>query len=384
MTEILYRSPALEVRRIAAGDGRRQVVTFDSYHEPHGLDRPGFGEAFFRSEGVTAIHLLSHANDWFQTREIHAVIQTVRKASAAAEHLLAYGSSMGGYGALRFAGQIGAHAALALSPQFSLDPRRVPFETRWAADRRRIRFREEIDGRIMTGPRMILAYDPLIEADRRHAELFAAATAITLLPLPRAGHAVGGFLNDIKLLRPLVFDALDGSLEPAAFLREAHAKRSGSAHWLANLAEAQPARRNHCAVALARRAVAAAPDHPSLHDVLARRLAAAGDYGQAIKVHRQVIASEPIADYQWSLSRTLHAAGDIAGALEVAERLRRLAPEAPGYHAWASRLREEQGDLAGAAMAMHTALRRDPRNRGYRWQYWRLKLARLRQAVRGG
>ena len=95
-------------------------------------------------------------------------------------------------------------------------------------------------------------------------------------------------------------------------------------------------------------------------------------------------AREPIADYQWSLSQTLHASGDVASALQVAERLQRLAPETPGYHAWASGLREEQADLAGAAMDMRAALRRDPRNRGYRWHYWRLQLARLRQAVRGG
>jgi hypothetical protein len=383
LTDILYRSPALEVRRVAAGDGRRQVVTFDSYHEPHGLDRPGFGEAFFRSEGVTAIHVLSHGNDWFQTSEMHGVIQIICEASAGVERLLAYGSSMGGYAALRFAGPVGAHTALALSPQYSIDPRKVPFETRWAPDQRRIRFREEVDGRIIAAPRMILAYDPMIEADRRHAELFAAATPVTLLPLPRGGHPVGGFLNDVKLLRALVFDALDGHLDPSAFLREAHARRSGSAHWLANLAEAQPVWRTRCAVALARRAVAAAPDHPSVHDVLARRLAAAGDYAQAITIHRRVIAMEPIADYQWSLSKTLHAAGDLSGALAVAEQLQVLAPETPGYHAWASRLREKQGDLAGAATDMRRAVRRDPRNRGYRWALWRLRLARLRRRFGG-
>jgi len=383
LTDILHRSPALELRRAVAGDGRRQVVTFDSYHEPHGLDRPGFGEAFFQSEGITALHVMSHGNDWFQTSEIQAVIQKIRAASAGAERLLAYGSSMGGYAALRFAGPVGAHAALALSPQYSLDPRKVPFETRWAADQRRIRFHEEIDGRIAGGPRMILAYDPMIEADRRHAELFAAATPVELLPLPRAGHPVGGFLNDIRLLRTLVFDALDGSLDTAAFLRAAHAGRYGSAHWLANLAEAQPAWRARCAVALARRAVATGSDQPNLHDVLARRLAAAGNYRDAIAVHRQVITMEPVADYHWSLSKTLHAAGDLCGALAVAEELQRLAPESPGYHAWASRLREEQGDLVGAAENMRAALRRDSRNTGYRWAYWRLRLARLRRALGG-
>jgi len=381
MTDILYRSPSLEVRRMPAGDGRRQVVTFDSYHEPHGLDRPGFGEAFFRSEGVTAIHVLSHGNDWFQTSEMRTIVRIIREACTGSDRLLTYGSSMGGYGALRFAAPIGAHAALALSPQYSLDPGKIAFEKRWAADQRRIRFLEEIDGAILAVPRMMLAYDPMIEADRRHAELFAATAPIDLLPLPRAGHPVGGFLNDLKLLRTLVLRTLDDSLDPAGLLREAHARRSGSAHWLANLAEAQPRWRQHCAVALARRAVATAPDHPSLHDMLARRLAAAGDFAEAIRVHRAVIAKEPIADYQWSLSRTLHAAGDPAGALAVAQELQRLATNAPGYHAWASRLREEQGDLAGAVADMRAAVRKDPRNRGYRWALWRLRLLRLRHSL---
>lgn len=122
MTEILYRSQALEVRRVAAGDGRHQVVTFDSYHEPRGFDRPGFGESFFRSERITAIHVMSHGNDWFQYSEIGDVIAIVREACSGVERLLAYGSSMGGYAALRLGGLIGAQAALALSPQYSLDP----------------------------------------------------------------------------------------------------------------------------------------------------------------------------------------------------------------------------------------------------------------------
>lgn len=255
----------------------------------------------------------------------------------------------------------------------------MPFETRWASDQRRVRFRDNIDRVIAAGRRMILAYDSTIEADRHHAELFASAVEVETLPLPLAGHPVAGFLNDINLLRELVLKALDGSFEAAPFLRVARGGRASSAHWITNLAERQPAWRNACAVALARRAVTLAPNNPSLHDALARRLAAAGDFDEAIGAHERAIAIQPVTDYQWSLSKTLHAAGDTAGALEVAERLQQLAPETPGYRGWASRLREEQGDLRGALADMREALRRDPRNRGYRWHLWRLKIARLRR-----
>jgi tetratricopeptide (TPR) repeat protein len=381
VTEILYRSSALEVRCVAAGDGRHIVVTFDSYHEPAGMDRPGFGEAFFQTEGITAIHVMSDRNDWFQYAEIQEVLSIIRKACSGAERILAYGSSMGGYAALRFADAIGAHAALALSPQYSLDPRKVPFETRWAPDRRRIRFLETVDGPIRPGPVRILAYDSALDTDRRHAELLMAAAPMIAVPLSHAGHPVGGFLNDIKLLRPLVLSALDGSFDPCRFRSAAHKRRMQSAHWLAHLADRQPAWRNGLGVALARRAVEMAPDHPALHDAFARRLAAAGDYASAIAAHHRAIAIEPIVDYLWGLSKTLFTAGDIAGALEVAERIQALAPEIAGYHAWAAHLRATQGDLAGQLGDLKRAVRNDRANQGYRWQAfrlaWKLRFRRL-------
>ena len=382
VTEFLYRSERLEVRQIAAGNGLHLVVTFDSYHEPAGVARPGFGEAFFQAEGITAIHVMSHGNDWFQYPEIHDVINIIGNACAKAERVLAYGSSMGGYAALRFADAIGAHVALALSPQYSLDPRKVPFETRWAPDRRRIRFLKAVDGAIRPGPARIVVYDSALDADRRHVELLQAAAPMVAIPLPHAGHPVGGFLNDIKLLRPLVLTALDGSFAPARFRKAAHRRRSLSAHWLAHLADRQPPWRNSLGIVLARRAVEMAPDHPALLNVLARRLAAAGDYASAIAAHHRAIAIEPIVDYLWGLSKTLFASGDTVGALAVAERIQALAPDIAGYHAWAARLRAAQGDLRGQLGDLRRALRNDRGNRGYRWQAftlgWKLRFRRLR------
>jgi tetratricopeptide (TPR) repeat protein len=133
--------------------------------------------------------------------------------------------------------------------------------------------------------------------------------------------------------------------------------------------------------------VAIAPDHPSLHDVLARRLAAAGRYTEAIESHRRAISIEPVVDYHWSFSKTLHAAGDIAAALSVAEHMQRMAPRGAGYHAWAARLREAQGDLPGTLADLRLALRHDRTNKGYRFQVrrlaWRLRFARWRRLLLG-
>lgn len=386
MVERLYSSDRFELRRVAAGDGRRIVVTFDSYHVPTGLDRPGFGEAFFEQQGVTALHLLSCDNGWFQSVEMAEIMGEIARSCVGADRIMTYGSSMGGYGAIRFARAIGAHAALALSPQYSLDPRLVPFETRWAQEQRQLRFRRDIDGPIARGPDYIVAYDPRLPADRRHAELIAAATPTTLLPLPHAGHPVGAFLADTHLLRPLALAALAGTLDRPRLLRAAYARRGTSPHWLAVLAERQPAHRLSTAVALAKRAEALAPQHQSILDFTACTLARAGRFDEAVAMHRRAIAIEPDPAYRLTLSKTLQTMGDLAGALAIARDLQAEVPGIAGHHAWAAKLRELQGDTAGQLADLRAARRGDPANRAYRYAIgrlrWRLALARLRGLLR--
>lgn len=382
MADILYRSDRLEVRQVVAGDGRARVVTFDPYHAIPGTDRPAFGEQYFVEQGITAIHLLSHANDWFQYPETARVLRLIAQAVEGADHVLSYGSSMGGYAALRFAAAVGADTALALSPQFSLDRRKVPFERRWAQDQRRIRFRDELDGPIRAVPRMVIAYDPMLSADRHHAELFEDAT---LLPLPHAGHPVGAFLADVALLHPLVMSMLAGTFDPARLLRAARTRRSGSPQYLAHLAEGQPAWRPASAVALATRAAELAPDRAPILNALGLRLSAAGRFADAIAAHQRALALEPIADYQWGLSKTLFAAGDLAGALRVTRILQALAPDVAGYHAWAAKLQSLLGDPVGELADLKRALALDPANRAYRFvvrkRGWQIRIARwLRRA----
>ena len=366
MADILYRSPALEVRHVPAGDGRRRVVTFDSYHEQPGVDRPGFGEAFLLSEGITAFHVMSHRNDWFQYTEIPTVLQAIKSACAGADHVLSYGSSMGGYAALRFAAAIGADAALALSPQYSLDPRKAPFETRWASDRRRIRFIKALEAPIHQVPLMVVGYDPTLATDLAHVRCLEREIHLQSVPLPFAGHPVGPFLQDVQLLRPMVLDVLGGRFDAELCRVTARGGARRSPHWLANLADRHPRAHGGRDIALAQRAITLAPDRPDLHDALARRFAAAGRYADAIDAHHRAIAIAPIVDYLWGLSKTLSATGDLPAAIEVVERIRTLAPASAGYHAWAAKLKEAKGDVAGALDAIKGAIRHDPTNLRYR------------------
>ena len=110
------------------------VVTFDSY-----TDKRDAGPLGVRAE------VLPDAGDRHGPRDLAgtttgtsirscgAALEAVRDAVRGYRRVVAYGSSMGAYAALRFGGWAGADCAVALSPQYSIrDPAVMRFEKRWA------------------------------------------------------------------------------------------------------------------------------------------------------------------------------------------------------------------------------------------------------------
>ena len=172
VAEEIYRSADLLVRARTGCDSAFCVVTFDSFTDRRTLDREGFGEAFFASRGVNAIHVLSRDNDWYLLPDIELALAAAAKAAGSFDRVSAYGSSMGAYAAIRLGGLAGATTAIALSPQFSIDPRLVPFEDRWDPDARRLDY--EIERRLALKGFVASAdifYDPA-DRDARHVELY--------------------------------------------------------------------------------------------------------------------------------------------------------------------------------------------------------------------
>src|SRR5580692_2443694 len=169
MATEVFRSSELVVRSVFEFGSAACVITFDGYTDNRSLDRPGFGEDFFRSRSIDAVHIISRENDWYQHAAMSAVTEIVAELTKPYRRVVAYGSSMGGYGAIRFGGMAGASVALAISPQFSIDPRTVQFERRWKADADRIDFALERTLRAPFVETSYIVYDPL-DADRRHAD----------------------------------------------------------------------------------------------------------------------------------------------------------------------------------------------------------------------
>lgn len=228
----LFRSRNLLVRSRPAADTSRWVIAFDSFTDSGfagtgllagtGLgaiksERRAFGEDYLVSRDISVISVLGRDNRWYQYPEMQQALSRIAAATRGAGRVVAYGSSMGGYAAARFADALNADTVLALSPQYSCDPGKVPFEQRWRWHTRRIRWRPELDGPIRSRARTYVAFDPHISSDARHAALIARDAGCDLIEVPDGGHPVAAQLNQLGLLTGMIPDILAGTFDVAAF-----------------------------------------------------------------------------------------------------------------------------------------------------------------------
>lgn len=311
----LFRSPDLLVRQVGDHGAECCVVTFDSFTDHRTLDRPGFGEAFLDGSRIDAIHVIARDNNWYQEPDIMEAMARVRSVSGRYGRVVTYGSSMGGYAALRLGGLVGAHAALALSPQFSIDPAIVPWEKRWPESGKQFVpvWEGTLDLPILD--EAYVAYDPM-DLDRRHAGLFAARIRFTPIRLPHCGHPVTGVLAELGLLQTLIRSVCRRDFDAAAFERAACAQRERSPQYLICLANSLWRWRRAARVALMQRAVGLAPMDFGVISHLANELREARRFDEALALHRRALEIAPSHPHMLlQYSYTLERRGDLHAAL---------------------------------------------------------------------
>ena len=316
----LFRSDDLLVRRVAGFGGPLCYVTFASYTDDRTLDRPGFGEEYFRARGVDAVHVLSRENRWYQHPELVKALAAIMAATTGYERVIAYGSSMGGFAALRYGAACGANVGLALSPQYSVDPAVAPFDQRWADDVARIAFLD--DAHLPTLNTQYIAYDPHDPYDRRHFDLFAARSVTNGVPVPHGGHPVGSYLVETDMLRPLLEGIESGHFDHVLFARELRDRRRRSGHYFYILAHRMPPHRPRQKVALARLAVETQSDNPLYRSQYGNALDVAGDFDAGYRVHQEAIAMSHSNMFQIHYLMLHHELrGEFDRAIEIADRL---------------------------------------------------------------
>jgi tetratricopeptide (TPR) repeat protein len=327
----LYRSESLLVKRVGGYRSKSCVVTFDSFTDYFTLDRPGYAETFLMHRSLDAVHVISRYNQWYQYPEIEQAMAAVHEATRAYQRVVTYGSSMGAYAAIRLAGLAGADCALAMSPQYSIDPRVAPFENRWKEAS--LNFRPVWEGKLPL-PALREAYivfDPA-NLDAKHVNMFRRTFQFTPVKLRGAGHPVVGFLHEVHLLERFimrVFLQKDGA-PVDEIVRDARSRRRQSAQFM--LHHAERAWRRSLKIARLEEAVRLAPANAGVRWQLAKGLASAGRFKDAVATFEAALQIAPEHPaILLNFSRTLERQGDIAGAITLAGRALAQSGNAPPY-----------------------------------------------------
>jgi len=355
------------------------VITFDNHSIGDGFDREGFGQTFLVQQNISAVHVLGRGDHWYQYEDIFVAAEIVRGALAGAERRLAYGSSMGGYAALRLATVIGANAVLALSPQWAVDPRLAPWETRWGQDARHIQWRKEFRGPLRCDCRPVLAFDPRLSSDLRHISLIARDTPSILVPVPYGGHPVSTFLAEVGLLGTILKDVLNGSFSENSAAIEIRRKKSTSFVYLGTMAERQPAWRPRTAVNLARLAATASPNISLGTLSLARVLTTAREYEQALALHHDIIAAMGrLPLYLVPFAETLLLSGRHAEAVAVADEVVVALPNVAHLRSWCANILWVTGARGQAIAEQKIAISLDPGDFDYRRKLFKYRMSAFR------
>lgn len=202
----------------------RLVVGFDnlsSVRDRAPVRRDGWAYALAAEHGWSHLGVLAFTPTWFRDPELH---QTLRELAAGGffarfAGVTMVGTSMGAFAACAFAPLAPGCTVVALSPQATLDPARVPWEERWQGAQREDwsgDFNDAPGGAAAAG-RAFLVSDPLLAEDRRHIAMFGDRPNLTRLLTPLSGHKSALMLHGGGVLWPVLAQAVRGELTPASF-----------------------------------------------------------------------------------------------------------------------------------------------------------------------
>ncbi len=262
--DILHRGPRYCVRHLRCSDAPWTAICFEYWKPEPTLEGEFSAEGFLRHRGLNGIGILAAENDWFLHPEIDDALDAIRRATNG-HRLVAYAGSMGAHASLNYADALGIDAFALVIPQFSIDPAKAPYETRWREEASRLDFtRDRIADRPPVSNGWIL-FDPWC-VDARHVADIQRRHRLTELRVPFGGHAQMLMLQQANVFTQLVIDMLDERFDAPAFRRAWRAARRGSAAFWLGVARTALTRGNPEAALRALDEARALP-HPSPQEI---------------------------------------------------------------------------------------------------------------------
>ncbi len=177
--------------------------------EPHPLS--GFRGKALLEAGFDVVAIKTTPNNWFQTIPPEAFTKIKKFTQKKDKYKIraAYGSSMGGYGAVQFAKILELDIVLAFSPQFTINQ---DYDKRWQKEASQIQFKYLFtEESVRTQCAYHLAYDPKGD-DLQHIIRFRSVLGSSLIehPVPYTGHITITALHEARMLDDFSFCTLAG------------------------------------------------------------------------------------------------------------------------------------------------------------------------------
>ncbi|MCQ8279306.1 tetratricopeptide repeat protein [Acetobacteraceae bacterium KSS8] len=295
------------------------------------LDGRGFGGGFLHKKGFDVVAIKSKADRWYHDLPSDALSLTSRFLAACHRDYTVragYGSSMGGYAAIKFSRTLGLDKVLAISPQTDISKE---WDQRWKKEAQDIgTFAAIVESDIRPETTYSVAYDPF-DPDGIHVSILSSIIPpdrLIKVRVPFAGHPVGFLLQSAGVLGDVALSAFRGEVFPDHRMKTRAARASSAPH-LAHMSRmARAARKSRWARILIERSL----DLDGLNAenvILASQLAEeGGDLPQALRYSALAAALSPMNPYIIATTaRHLEKTGHIKQALNFIIRSCELAPD---------------------------------------------------------
>ena len=233
----IFDGQGLRLTHFARGNDKL-FVTFDFWQKNRGGFPPSNPSKSLESMGWDQLMVRTARNDWFINGDTASAEAVMQALSAGYREVRALGYSMGGYGAFRFARSLRLQSVMAVSPQFSIHPQEVPFDSRYRADAGG--FDLGVGSLKQRGTDAVggfICVDPFRRYDLRHARVLQRLFPnVRQINLAFGGHPASTVLARAKVGGSIIAAMSADTLQPA-FVRSAHrAARRSSVDYLTRLA----------------------------------------------------------------------------------------------------------------------------------------------------
>lgn len=196
-----------------------------------------YGDGFIQQLGFSGVFFVSLANHWWQTPELNEAINIANENTKTHSNRIAYGQSMGGYGALLCAARLKSRVVVT-APQTTLDARKANISQAWMKDISQFPIiRDNVEDELMSVDSIKIFYDNKNSSDVSHVEhLKTHINWLDEYTIPYATHNLPRTLKEMGLITSLISESFKNEkTNKIEFRKKIRANKAKSISYILNL-----------------------------------------------------------------------------------------------------------------------------------------------------